>query len=924
MYRILFLSILFLGFFQNVLQAQIAYNPFTQNIHFAPEPTAQGFPCGTIQTVAFTQGLTTANNATQWQTEPLTVTICLGGFALNGAPTSAVSGSYAANFNWAYAPGSTSCIIGTQNQTLYGTGASPIFINPLSSGEILVSLSVPASSPVGTLLSVHVTLQVPAYMATFNSTPDDNESTQTQTFCGCYALTSPGLITGNQTFCGGGDPVEFTSFGPGSGGSGGTIQHQWQELISGVWTDIAGATSDVFNPPFTITNRIYRRNAKRSLCGNWIQGDSLQITIHPLPTADAGTNPYLNCSTTSASIGLPSVAGLSYSWSPNLALNDTSLAQPTTNSLFTQVYTLTVSDANNCSASDTLTVWVDNTPPLANTGNDKQLNCALLSDTIGSEGVIGNSYAWLPTTALSNASIAQPIASPIATTSYTLTVTGSNGCTAIADVVVYVDTTPPLADAGTDPFLNCSNTSTPLGTAAMSNYSYVWTPSVFLDATNNAQPISTPLQTTTYTVTVTGANGCTASDIVDVHVDLTLPVVDAGIDQTICFGDTTQIGSPAISNNTYSWLPANTLSDSNLAQPFAFPFVSTAYIVQVTGNNGCMAYDTVQVNVQFCPINLYGTVYKDTNALTNFKVDGEGIGIVVGEQLYMHLVNTSGVVIAITSVDSNGAYQFLNIAPNQNYTLVLSSTLGSIGTLPPSPDLPTVWVNTGEDCCDTTDHDGNPNGILSVNVNTQDVFFADFGIRNPLPTGFPLTLKNFNVIEYNCNAFLTWTSIQEKNTKHTEIYRKEINQTTFQKIAKIANAGNSDTYQTYRYTDKEVQQMMTYQYQLKFVDMDEQYTLSPIKSVQLGCTAEPSGIQIFPNPVTDQLRILYVCNDEEAILQFDILDMAGRKILSKFANVQHGENVLELDVQHLSYGTYILHYFDEINLMEGNLKLHKK
>ena len=51
---------------------QTAYNPFTQNIHFSPEPTAAGFECNTTQTLIFTQGLTTSANATQWQTNPLT------------------------------------------------------------------------------------------------------------------------------------------------------------------------------------------------------------------------------------------------------------------------------------------------------------------------------------------------------------------------------------------------------------------------------------------------------------------------------------------------------------------------------------------------------------------------------------------------------------------------------------------------------------------------------------------------------------------------------------------------------------------------------------------------------------------------------------------------------------------------------------
>lgn len=166
------------------LYAQTAYNPFTQNINFQPEPTVAGFECGSTPIVAFTQGMTTSADATQWQTQPLIVTICITGFEFNGTTAAAVvSGSYSTNFSWVFDPFAPNCLIGTQSQTIPGTGSNPLFPNPLSSGDINVALSVPETSPISTVLAVNVNLQVPGYMAQFNSTPDDNESTQTQTFC---------------------------------------------------------------------------------------------------------------------------------------------------------------------------------------------------------------------------------------------------------------------------------------------------------------------------------------------------------------------------------------------------------------------------------------------------------------------------------------------------------------------------------------------------------------------------------------------------------------------------------------------------------------------------------------------------------------------------------------------------------------------
>ncbi len=174
------------------LWAQLAYNPFTQNIHFQPEPTVAGFQCGSTPNVEFTAGMTTADSATDWQNNPLIISVCITGFEFDGTnPAALVTGSYASNFTWTFDPFTPNCLIGTQNQTLYGTGTNPIFPDPRSSGNVNVALKVPVTSPLNTVLAVNVNLTVPAYMASFNSAPDDTESTQTQTYC---ALNISGTV----------------------------------------------------------------------------------------------------------------------------------------------------------------------------------------------------------------------------------------------------------------------------------------------------------------------------------------------------------------------------------------------------------------------------------------------------------------------------------------------------------------------------------------------------------------------------------------------------------------------------------------------------------------------------------------------------------------------------------------------------------
>ncbi|MBL7764802.1 MAG: hypothetical protein JNJ58_01815, partial [Chitinophagaceae bacterium] len=220
-------------------------------------------------------------------------------------------------------------------------------------------------------------------------------------------------------------------------------------------------------------------------------------------SADAGPDIALNCSTPSGTIGTPAFPGDTYSWAPATGLNDPNIAQPTASPSSTTTYTLTV----NGLCSDQVTVTVDNTPPTADAGSDATINCSVTSTTIGTAAIGGNTYSWSPATGLNDPNIAQPTASPAATTAYTVTVTGTNGCTATDVVNVNVDTTPPVADAGADVNLGCVPNSGMIGTVAIGGNTYSWSPATGLNDPNIAQPTASPSTTTTYTVTVTGSNG---------------------------------------------------------------------------------------------------------------------------------------------------------------------------------------------------------------------------------------------------------------------------------------------------------------------------------------------------------------------------------------------------------------------------------
>lgn len=130
------------------------------------------------------------------------------------------------------------------------------------------------------------------------------------------------------------------------------------------------------------------------------------------------------------------------------------------------------------------------------------------------------------------------------------------------------------------------------------NLLYDWSPAL----PNVSNPIVSPTENTTYTVTVTNQFGCTST--LDFTVNVTTVGVDAVANPTeVSFADPTSTLEATPSGNgtviSYSWTPAETLSKPNAAETEATPTATTIYTVTVTTEDGCVAIDTVRVNLRF-------------------------------------------------------------------------------------------------------------------------------------------------------------------------------------------------------------------------------------------------------------------------------------------------------------------------------------
>src|SRR5205085_908294 len=124
-------------------------------------------------------------------------------------------------------------------------------------------------------------------------------------------------------------------------------------------------------------------------------------------------------------------------------------------------------------------------------------------------------YSWTPSTNLSSSTGSSVTANPSSTTSYTVTGTDANGCSATAQVTVMVNPLPVITVSTPAPL--CNGPSTALTANGAQTYS--WTPSTNLSSSTGSSVTANPSSTTSYTVTGTDANGCSATAQVTVTVN---------------------------------------------------------------------------------------------------------------------------------------------------------------------------------------------------------------------------------------------------------------------------------------------------------------------------------------------------------------------------------------------------------------------
>ena len=181
-------------------------------------------------------------------------------------------------------------------------------------------------------------------------------------------------------------------------------------------------------------------------------------------------------------------------------------------SLASGTYYYTITDAYGCIKLDSVYVQ----PMIVVNATAKTDTIICFGDSVQIFGFGGAVYFWTPSTGLSDSTLFNPYAKPTVTTTYYFTVFDSI-CFDVDSVTigVYPQIT---VDAGADQTILYDHSTTLNGTCSDPNATFLWIPATGLEDSASAVTIAHPLQTTTYYLLATNANGCTVMDSVTITI----------------------------------------------------------------------------------------------------------------------------------------------------------------------------------------------------------------------------------------------------------------------------------------------------------------------------------------------------------------------------------------------------------------------
>ncbi len=373
--------------------------------------------------------------------------------------------------------------------------------------------------------------------------------------------------------------------------------------------------------------------------------------------------------TVNVSGGTPSY---NYAWSGAASSQTTA----TVNNIPPGSYTVTVTDANGCTITSSVTVG--NLPGVsASIASQSNVSCNGGNNgsatATGTGGTLPYSYLWPPSAGNQTTATATNLAAG----TYTVTVTDANNCTSTATVTI---TQPMPVTATISSYTNalcngaCNGTATVVGGGGTPSYTYTW-------SNTQTTQTATGLCNGTYTVTVRDANNCTAVASVTI-TQPTLLSASATSSSAYC----NQANGSATVNATGGTPSYTFLWNNGSTNQTAINLIPGSYTVTVTDVNGCTAVaNTIVGNVPGGNVTISSVTYTSCNG----TCDGAAtVSMAGGTPPYTYLwsngattMTVSGLcegIYTITVTDNAGCTDIDSVDIKSPFPLILNFTVNDV------------------------------------------------------------------------------------------------------------------------------------------------------------------------------------------------------------------------------------------------------
>lgn len=589
------------------------------------------------------------------------------------------------------------------------------------------------------------------YSYSWSSTPVQTDSILDNVAAGTYTVTvtdSKGCTatsSGTLTIQTGGNtltlnaPVisDATCFGEANGqitasatGGGGTFNYIWSGGATGA------TLSNLVAGSYSVTAD---DGAGCSVSATYIVAEPTLLVIGQPTIQNIGCGANNTGSITASASG--GTAPYSYSWVQQS--NSQAYSGQTISNLMADTYNLTVTDNNNCTATDSYSIT--QVAPLTFSSSFTNVSCNGGSDGSATitvtTGTAPYQYNWNGTGNSSNATI-----NGLAAGNVTVTVSDAN-CSATASINLTEPSAVTIQLINQDN-VSCGNNSNGSLTVeasggtpgpAGSGYTYLWN-------TSETTPTITGLSANTYIVTATDGNGCTASESYTIiqpsSVSFSATATDA-----VCF----QAPNGSISTTTaggtppYQYVWSDGQTDPNISS-----LVAGQYTCTVQDANGCSASTTALVND---PTEMLVNTTAHAVKCPGDKNGSIDVTATGGTMPYNYSATTDGANFVFATDGT-----ILDLAPG-DYTVIVSDNNGctktALVTVPDATPDNFITVTDSTSCFGSEYTDGASHILATSVQNSPYQFGVDGGSLQYSGDFYGLSSGNHVITAVNGNGCTT-------------------------------------------------------------------------------------------------------------------------------------------------------------------------